>query len=278
MRRAQKLRDIAFLDARGALVLACAAAFLPAMLPLGQTILSKEDAASFLQVLWQVEGALLALTITIALFVFQVFSSRTSSSLHDFAEETGLFPIFYAGLSSIALTGAVLLGYGHGGSAGWAGTWATSWSAVCAALLSLLFVMALRAIDVDQLRSKRMTRARRHVDAVVDRVILERISQHILKETCDEAGVEISWFGGDDGLRRPVTAKKSGRVHNINLRRLRRGGRDASSAQLLPPALAVKLGDWIGEETAWLFAQPVLLRIDAQSWECAHGARGLGNG
>ena len=110
LRRIRRLRDGALFDIRGALALVIAGAFLPPLLPIGLSLgLSADAATGFLQVLWQVEAATVALIITIVLFVFQIFSSRSESSVHDFAEETGFYPIFYIGLSAIEITGAVLL-------------------------------------------------------------------------------------------------------------------------------------------------------------------------
>lgn len=253
---------MAVLDARGALVVVWTLALVPPLLPIDVSLpLSATESRAFLQVLWQVEAATVALTITIVLFVFQVFSSRTASSVHDFAEETGLFPIFHVGVSAIALTGLVSLGYGHGGVDGWAATWATTWSGIGLVLVAVLFVTALRAIDVTDLRARRIERARHQVDGVVDRVILERIAHHLLTEECERAHIEMGWLGDERDGRVPLHVGRTGRVHDVNLRVLRTAGREARATQLLPPRLTVKLGDPVGHSTPWLAAQPVLLAI-----------------
>lgn len=87
-------------------------------------------AESFLQALWQVQGATLAIALAVVIFVFQaVYASRLSGSLRQFAEETGLFPIFFFGVYAVGLDGLVLLGGGYGAPGGWAATWATIWAA-----------------------------------------------------------------------------------------------------------------------------------------------------
>lgn len=260
LRRARAGFDAIAFDARGALVAVGATSFLPALLPVGAA-LRLHNVAGFLEVLWQVEAATVALTITIVLFVFQVFSSRSSSSVHEFAEETGFFPIFYAGLSSIALTGAVLVGYGHGGTTGWAGVWATIWSSVGLLLVAALFVTSLQAIDAGKLKNRRVDRARRQVDKVVENVILERVAYHVLVEECKRAGIEFGWLGSRTDARQRQRVRRVGRVHDINLRTLRRAGAEAREGQLLQPQLAVKMGDRVGADTEWLTVQPVLLTL-----------------
>jgi hypothetical protein len=263
LRRGRILVAAIVLDARNALIAVFAAAFLPALLPIDAS-LHLGNAVGFLQVLWQVEAATVALTITIVLFVFQVFSSRSSSSVHEFAEETGFFPIFYAGLSAIAVTGAVLLGYGHGNAAGWAGVWATAWSGVGLALVAVLFVTALQAIDAANLRNRRVQRARQQVDEVVENVILERVAFHLLDAECKRAGVEFGWLGDSQDARKRYEVRRAGRVHDINLKTLRRAGEEAQEARLLQPRLSVKIGDRVRVGSEWLSAQPVLLtRIPA---------------
>jgi hypothetical protein len=236
-------------------------AFLPALLPIDAALRRHGAVNGFLQALWQVEAATVALTITIVLFVFQVFSSRSASSVHEFAEETGFFPIFFAGLSSIGLTGVVLLGHGHGGAGGWAGVWATIWSGVGLALVALLFVTALQVIDVAKLKNRRIARARQQVDAVVENVILERVAYHVLDEECKRAGVEFGWLGDNRDERKPQRVRRPGRVHDINMRTLGRAGAEARQGRLLKPRLAVKIGDRVGGETEWLAVQPVLLTL-----------------
>jgi hypothetical protein len=73
--------------------LAAGAAYAP--IPGLRTLSSASDAGQFLQVLWQVEAAALALSLAIVIFAFQaVYATRLRGSLRQFAEETGLFPIF----------------------------------------------------------------------------------------------------------------------------------------------------------------------------------------
>jgi hypothetical protein len=257
-RRFRAAGGAALLDVRGALLFTLVIALIPPVLPVGLGLpLGSQDAKTFLQVLWQVEGAIVALIITIVLFVFQVFSSRSASSVHEFAEETGFYPIFYAGLSAVGVTGAVLLGYGVGGPSDWPGVWAATWSAVSLLLVAALFVAALQTIDVSRLKLRRIRSALKHVDVLVDRVILERISQQLLKNECESAGVVLAWFSEPDP-KWAITAGRAGRVHDINLRILRRAGAEANEMLVEHPGVTVKLGDRVGADNACLYAPSVV--------------------
>ena len=102
-------------------------------------------AESFLQALWHVQGATLAIALAVVIFVFQaVYASRQSGSLRQFAEETGIFPIFFFGVYAVVLDGVVLLGGGYGAPGGWAATWATMWAVIEGGLLVVLFVSTIR--------------------------------------------------------------------------------------------------------------------------------------
>jgi hypothetical protein len=74
---------------------------------------SKSGIEAFHWDLWQLQSATLSVTITITidLLIFQVFSSRSRSSVHEFAEETGFFPIFFCSAISHRPRWPILLGY-----------------------------------------------------------------------------------------------------------------------------------------------------------------------
>jgi hypothetical protein len=146
------LGEIASLFTLGALSLGVA--FLPWGVSL-RPLRDEETARTYLQVLWQVEAAMLALSLAVIIFVFQaVYASRLRGSLRSFAEAVGLFPIIYVGVTGLALTGMVLLGGGRAAPGGWAATWAIVWAAGTLALLASLFVRTLRAIDPRQLHKR----------------------------------------------------------------------------------------------------------------------------
>ncbi len=64
----------------------------------------ERTSSNFLGILWQVQGAALGLSLAVVLFAFQsVHGNRHGVPLRAFAEETWLFPIFYAGLIGLVL-------------------------------------------------------------------------------------------------------------------------------------------------------------------------------
>lgn len=83
-----------------------------------QVLSTSDESSALIGAMWQVQGAALGLSLAVVLFVFQSVFNRLGGSLRDFAEETWLFPIFYAGLVGLVLDGVVLLGGGHGAPGG----------------------------------------------------------------------------------------------------------------------------------------------------------------
>ena len=124
----------------------------------------------------------------------------------------------------------------------------------------VLFVTALQSIDVSRLNLRRIHRASANVDAVVDRVILERISQHVLKDACETAGVELAWFTQHTaGVA--ILAGRPGQVYDINLRTIRKAGKEARETEVDRPAVLVKLGDRVGADTACLSVHTVVRQL-----------------
>src|SRR5215210_3811489 len=105
-------------------------AFIP--LPWSLSPLQDSDSAEdYLQVLWQVQAAALALSLAVVIFIFEaVYSTRPRPSLRGLAEQIRLPAIFYSGLYGLTLTGLVLLGARQDAPGGWAATWAVIWAAL----------------------------------------------------------------------------------------------------------------------------------------------------
>jgi len=125
---------------------------------------SKPEAAEFIRTLWQVEGAVLALSITVIVFAFQAIgSSRYGASLYEFAQDTKIFPVFYWGVVGLVVDGLVLLGIGKGAPAGGAGTWAVAVSFSSLPLVALVFSGTILALDPARLHDRRVRRLRQEV-------------------------------------------------------------------------------------------------------------------
>ena len=143
---------------------------------------SKPEAAEFIRTLWQVEGAVLALSITVIVFAFQAIgSSRYGASLYEFAQDTRIYPVFYWGIVCLVVDGLVLLGLGKGAPNGGAGTWAVAVSFSSLPLVALVFSGTIRALDPDRIHDRRVRRLRDEVRQAVEREIFERIALSLLE-------------------------------------------------------------------------------------------------
>ena len=243
-----------------------AVAFGGAYLPLrgGVAALESEsDSRQFLEALWQVEAAALALSLAIVIFAFQaVYTVRLRGSLHQFAEDTLLFPIFYVGASALALDAVVLLGLGHDAPAGWAATWCAVWGGVNLVLLAVLFVRTLKAVEPTALRDGRISRARREGRQIAEETIVERLAFHLLNSECESLGLDLSPFlPSQSRTAVAIYPRRPGRVVDIRLRRLRRLARYSTRFQLAPPVVVATIGAAVGGSKALLWLDPVLPRL-----------------
>jgi hypothetical protein len=226
-------------------------------------------AESFLQALWQVQGATLAIALAVVIFVFQaVYASRLSGSLRQFAEETGLFPIFFFGVYAVAIDGVVLLGGGYGAPGGWAATWATIWAAIEGGLLVVLFVSTIRAIEPSALHGRRLTRARREIERETERLILKRIAVNVLGQFCEQNGIEFTAAFGSapSATAIAVTPPHAGQIKDVRLRRLRKLGRAAQAQDLPQPRLRAYLDVPVGDTSELLWAEPTVIATMRNPW------------
>jgi hypothetical protein len=190
----------------------------------------EEDAEGFITALWQVQGAVLALSIAVIIFAFQtVPSSRYGIKLYEFAEDTRLFPVFNWGIVGLLVDGLVLLGFGRGAPAGSAGSWAVVVSMSSFVTVAWLFWRTVAALDPDRLHSRRLERLRKEVSEAVEQSIFERIAWDVLKDLCDRAGIGLRPFDSSPPSHDVpvVSAHRSGKVRDINLRLLKTLSNDA---------------------------------------------------
>lgn len=232
-------------------------------IPWGLRQLTKNSSAvSFLEALWQVEGATLAIALAVVIFVFQaVYASRLSGSLRQFAEETGLFPIFFFGVYAVGLVGVALLGGGYGAPGGWSGTWSTFWGAAEAVLLIVLFIETIRAIEPDALHKRRLAAARREIERETERLILQRIATNLLNRYCEENGIEFTAAFGSapSATATAITSQRTGEVKDIRLRRLRKLAHAAQRRELPKPRLRAYTDVPVSHTTEVLWAEPSAL-------------------
>lgn len=188
-------------------------------------------------------------------------ASRQRGSLRQFAEETGLFPIFFFGVYAVALDGVVLLGGGYGAPGGWAATWATIWAAIEGGLLIVLFVSTIHAIEPSALHKRRLAGARRDIERETERLILKRIAANVLGHFCDENGIEFTAAFGSAPSATAIAVMPShaGEIKDVRLRRLRKLGRAAQAQDLPRPRLRSYLNVPVSETTELLWAEPTVI-------------------
>jgi hypothetical protein len=185
---------------------------------------SANEAAEFLQTLWQVEASVLALSITVIIFAFQAVStSRQNIKLYEFAEDVHLFPVFYVGVVGLIVDGLVLLGFDNGAPAGGAASWAVVVSGSTFPLLALLFTRTVRSLDPDELHRRRLARIREEAHRAAEQEIFERFARDLLERRCSEAGIELRLFlaGSPPAGSREIAAPLSGHVRDIDPKRLK---------------------------------------------------------
>jgi hypothetical protein len=178
------------------------------------------EASAFLQTLWQVEAAVLALSITVIVFAFQAVSiSGYNIKLYEFAQDIHLFPVLYVGIVGLVVGALVLLGFGNGAPAGGASSWAIIVSGSSFPLLALLFTNTVHALDPDELHRRRLVRIREEVSRAVEREIFERIALNLLESRCQAAGIELQPFlaGSPPPGSENILAPSAGYVRDLIL-------------------------------------------------------------
>ena len=211
-----------------------------------------EDAEGFLRTLWQVEAAALALSLAIIVFAVQAYRSSTheryGGTLRRFIRASWLQEGYELGVVSLLLTGAVLLGLGHGGPAGSAGAVAASAALLSVFVLPLLLSRALHTTHRDFLREERESRLTAAVREQVDHEVEVRIGLVLLDALAATEPIDLALFGGQrGGAGNEILAGRTGAVADIRLHRLIRLGRRLRDAGGL--TLNTRLHEYLGAES-----------------------------
>lgn len=149
--------------------------------PFGTT----EDAEGFLKTVWLVEAAALALSLAIIVFAVQAYRDANRErygALRRYIRSTYLQEGYEQGVVALLITGVVLLGAGHGGVTGWAGTVAGFACLFSIAILPPLLSGALRTTHRDFLREEREERLGAAVSEQVDGDVEGRLALLVLTE------------------------------------------------------------------------------------------------
>lgn len=212
---------------------------------------------SYLQTLWQVLAASLALSVAMIGFVFEAFMNASQrslgGSLRQFARETGLQWTLSLGFIALVLDGVVLLDVGTNAPAGWSGAVAIAVSgATIGGALPFVFVRTLRSLEFDFLVSMRRRQ--------ITRLARDAMRAQLLQQAADA----VVHQGQFPGLRRGLaaTAKqftvapaRRGRLEDVRIGRLSKlvlGARPGASNTVL---VLAALGDTVGPTAPFLAAE-----------------------
>jgi hypothetical protein len=215
-----------------------------------------EEAEGFLKTLWQVDAAALALSLAIIVFAVQAYRSASQErygALRRYIRAAWLQEGYEQGVVALLITGVVLLGAGHGGVAGSAGTVAGFACLLSIFVLPPLLNGALCTSRKGFLREEREERLTGAVSEQVDREVEALHGSALLTELAATEPMLLDPFAVRRRSEQPmnaVVARMVGSVADINLRRLihlARSTRDAGGVTLTP-----RLYDYVGTETQLL--------------------------
>lgn len=221
----------------------------------------ERNARGFLEVLWQVTAAAVALSVAVVVVALEVFSSRSSGSLREDVQETGLLPIAYVGLTAILLNGVVLVELirePRGGPA----TWAAINSGLAIALLPVLFARSSSTIDQSTILRARAEKATREARRAVAQALFDRLAYLALVELCNEARIRLETFLAPTAppTWTTVRSQSSGTISDVNiyqLARLARAGHELkSSGANIDIVVGVRVGSRVGVGSSLISLAP----------------------
>jgi uncharacterized membrane protein len=224
-------------------------------------LLTEAHARRFLEVLWQVNAAALALSVAIVVVALEVFSSRTLGSLQENVRDTALLPVAYVGSSALILNG-LLLSQIVRSPLGGPATWAALISGLSLVLLPVLFGRASRAIDHAEMLKIRARRASEETRRTVDQSLFDRIAYTLLVQFCNEASIPLQVFLPPPAPAGAVLirATRQGTVQDINLYQFARLARlaEASRSAAGGAHLSVRVGSRVGIGSSLVVLPPGL--------------------
>lgn len=219
-----------------------------------------EEAEGFLRTLWQVDAAALALSLAIIVFAVQAYRSANQErygALRRYIRAAWLQEGYEQGVVALLITGVVLLGAGHGGVAGSAGSVAALACLLSIFVLPPLLNGALRTTRRDFLREEREERLTGAVSEQVDREVEARHGAALLTELAETEPVELDPYAASrhEQPLNAVVARMVGSVADINLRRLIRLARNTRDSGGV--TLTTRLYDFVGPESQLLLLPAV---------------------
>jgi hypothetical protein len=205
------------------------------------------ESEQYLQTLWQVVAAALALSVAMIGFVFEAFANATrrslGGSLSDFTRATKLDVALWLGFAALICDGMVLLEIGHDAPGGWAALWAIFLSAATlGGALPIVFTQTIRALDFDYLLALRG----RQIDVLAERAmehqLLGQAGDALLAEQYKAHGVTRGlWIDPDD--QEGIEGKDSRVLYDLRIERLQKLAEPLRDGDKAPIEILASLHD-----------------------------------
>lgn len=227
---------------------------------------SDEAATAFLGLLWQVTAGTLGVAVAALIFLYETFRSAASHrrvlGLSEFATRSGVLNLVGWLVSSLLLTGAVLLGWGDGAPRGWAGFLAVAVAVYALLALPRAFIAAGHLVAPDRLQILFSESIRPQVAEAVQRDLLTITMRQLLDKAIATAGAAPrEWDSKNTSVAH--VAMSSGLVADVDLRILSNRLKPLRSVEArLPLFSRVRRGDGVTwSETAKTPAQADFLMV-----------------
>jgi len=227
------------------------------------------ESEQYLQTLWQVVAASLALSVAMIGFVFEAFANATrrslGGSLSDFTRATRLDVALWLGFAALICNGMVLLEIGHDAPGGWAALWAIFLSAATVGVaLPFVFSRTVRALDFDYLVALRG----RQIDTLVERAMEHQLrgqaGDMLLVQQYKARGVTRG-LGVDPDYQDGIDGKASRVLFDLRIERLQRLAEPLHDGDREPVEILAALHDPVTEnevvavkkDQGWLWKRSV---------------------
>ena len=210
---------------------------------------NRRESEDYLQTMWQVVAAALALSVAMVAFAFEAFMSTAQrvhgGTLREFAAETRLVQAIRLGALALLVDGAVLLGVGHDAPAGWAAVWAITLSAATLLAVPGVVTLVLRSLDSHALLEMREIRLNRAVEAALHHQLLGQAADVVLRRRQNEFFVERRLWAPQGAVA--ITPDREAEVHDVRLGPLARLSVEAQlTGHAIETSVVVELGDRVG--------------------------------
>lgn len=219
---------------------------------------------TYLRILWEVQASLLALTLAVTVFAYQVvLSSGSGLRLDEFERTTGFLRAFTVGIVSLIVNGAVVAGFGRGAPGGFPATEVVALALASLVYLAILVNRSRLAVNPDALLAGRRASLLQEAKDARFYAKLKQKMEEVFVGYRTEIGADGAYGSYVAGAEHPgrVLSPALGYVVDVDLRlgrrrRLRSRARDGGDGDAAPLVLAFVPGQKVDQKDI-LFAWKV---------------------